>query len=86
MFKLRNTDGIIRLSDGANLPVIFKDGKLQEFDEHSPFVKELRSWIAAGNVPEPADPVVVPPAPKSLVDELIDHPDFPRLKGELRKP
>jgi hypothetical protein len=86
-YKLTNSKGIQRLSDGATLPVRFKNGKLIELDEHSPFVKELREWLAAGNTPLPADPLP-PPAPmKDILDEILDLPPARRalLKAELAK-
>jgi len=86
MFKLTNTNAVTRISDGAQLPAKFEKGSLVELDEHSPFVKELKDWLAAGNVPEAADPELIPLPPKSLVDQILDSPDFVRFKTELKKP
>lgn len=41
--------------EGATLPARWENGALVELDEHSPFIEELREWIAQGNTPEPAD-------------------------------
>jgi len=86
-YKLTLFNGIQRLSDGAILPARFENGKLIELDEHSPFVKELREWIVAGNTPLSADPLP-PPAPvKDILDEILDLLPARRalLKAELTK-
>ena len=87
-YKLTRTNGIQRLSDGATLPARFENGQLIELDPHSPFVKELRKWIAEGNAPLPADPVPPPVPVRDLVDEFLDLPPARRaaLKAELAKP
>ena len=87
-YKLTQFNGIQRLSDGATLPARFENGKLVELDPHSPFVKELREWIAAGNTPLPADPTPAPIPPKDIVDQIIELSPTRRalLKVELAKP
>ena len=64
-YKLTASGNIQRLSDGASLPARWENGALVELDPDSPFVKELREWIALGNTPESANP---PPPPSK--DEL----------------
>jgi len=72
MFKLTQINGIQQISNGAFLPARFENGKLVELDEHSPFIKELREWIAMGNILNPADPIPEPIPVKDILDKILD--------------
>lgn len=67
-YKLLRDKRVLRLLDGACLPCLYDAGALTALDEFSPFVRELSAWLAAGNVPLPADPVP-PPDPRLVADE-----------------
>lgn len=50
-YKLTNHNSIIRLSDAASIPLA---------EENSDY-KSYLTWVAEGNIPEPADPIITPP-------------------------
>jgi hypothetical protein len=55
MYKLTNTDSIVRTADGAYIPA----------DERNSDYAKYLAWVSAGNVAEPADPIS-PVIPQSV--------------------
>lgn len=67
-YKLTRAKQVMRLIDNATLPCLYDAGVVTALDEHSPFVKEFLAWLAAGNIPAPADPEP-PPDPRLVADD-----------------
>ncbi len=49
-YKLTNSDAVTRTEDNASIP----------FDEDNTDYRNYQVWLAAGNTPDPADPLPVP--------------------------
>ena len=60
MYKLSDGDYIIRVEDGACIPM----------DEKNKDYKDYLKWVSKGNTPLPADPIV-PVVPQPTEDERI---------------
>ena len=50
MYKLTNGNTVIRTADGASIPMA----------EGNTDYRNYQVWLAAGNTPDPADPIPVP--------------------------
>jgi hypothetical protein len=77
MFKLLKS-GVKRLADNACIP---PDPRNTDWDEY-------QKWLAAGNVPQPADPDPIPQPPKDMLDWFNDLSPVRKglFKAEISKP
>lgn len=50
MYKLTNSNSVIRLADGANIP----------FDNSNTDYQQFLKWVSEGNTPEPPDTITSP--------------------------
>lgn len=72
-----NIRGVIRYSDGANIPPDLENKDWQKYLE----------WLAEDNIPDPADPIIVEPPldTKGTINEISDRTKAQNAINKLDK-
>lgn len=74
---LARTAGVIRMLDGAVLPVRYANGAAVLLDESSTDGKAFVAWLAAGNTPMPDDtPIPTKDDLAAAASDAIDRLEF----------
>lgn len=61
--------GVLRLADNASIPAEPRNSDYQVY----------LAWVAAGNIPQPADPAPPPKTVEQRIDEAFPHTDVARV-------
>jgi len=71
-YKLTRTETVIRIVDNASIPN----------DPRNTDRADYLKWVAAGNTPQPADPLPPPAPPKDMLDWFEEL--SPARKGQFK--